>query len=567
MTSTTGGITLFTPQYPIVIRMEDLYDPTVTPAVGKIIPIVGCLVIDVVNNNTIYVVDAVDPTTHVSTLRPARMLVSNTNPADSLVSVISYGNDIFRVYYDLRTMPITVRPDTRLVVFGTDVVSYRLVQNPGPNQIILSRHYDASGNYTGSLVPMAQVVGPTGIAYRGASYPTPCSVQSALTDGQEIFLEVFNSQGAQIALVSAFAKQSIIINEMISPEPIITSAIITSTQSRQNNEIYIYENQTVASLGLQVVLTYSNGYTRTAPIDQTQCFLYGAEDFIPSYPGLRQKLLAKYYLDTNEVMSAPLAADNITYVTAEADLVVIANGLQAGVKISIVPVWSAVANKYKLAYFLYTTTRDRVINITGMVTLSPSTPFNGAYYGQPQVLTLRLDMSQAEPTIYPTSIIYQQTVAITLQPLAAVDRYVLKDATNAPLSLGATTTNLHRPSIHYDPSISQYYVPSLFASSVQFLQAFYWNANPPYDTATETQAPTPTHFQLRDSSSGVLLTASPIAISTYETAVSIMGAGLANRYAQTGSNVVVEFLAVLGGSNTLILFGVACDCYIGIYNG
>ena len=567
MTSTTGGITLFTPQYPIVIRMEDLYDPTVTPAVGKISPVVGCLVVDVVNNNTVYVVDAVDPNTHISTLSPARMLVSNTNPVDSLVSVISYGNDIFRIYYDLRTLPITVRPDTRIVVFGTDVASYQLVQNPGPSQVVLSRHYDASGNYTGPLAPMAPVISPTGDTYQGASYATPCSVQSALTDGQEIFMEVFNSQGAQIALISAFAKQSIIINEMISPEPIITSAAITSTQSRPNNEIYIYENQTVASLGLQVVLTYSNGYTRTAPIDQTQCFLYGTEDFIPSYPGLRQTLLAKYYLDTNEVMSSSLAADNVSYVTAEADLVVIANGLVAGVKIAAIPIWSPSSNKYKLAYFLYTTTRDRVINVTGMVTLSPSTPFNGAYYGQPQVLTLQLDMSQAEPTIYSVSTIYQQTVVITLQPLAAVDRYVIKDATNAPLSLGATTSTLHRPTIHYDPSIQQYYVPSLFASSIPFLQAFYWNANPPYDTTTETQAPSPTHFQLRDPSSGVLLTAAPIAISAYETAVSIMGAGLPNRYAQSGSNLLVEFLEVLSPSNTLILYGIACDTYTGTYNG
>lgn len=569
MVNTTGGITLFTPEYPIVILMQNLYNPNVTPPTGNIIPVVGTFVVDIANNNTVYIVDAVDPVTHASTLGPARMLVSNTNPQDSLVSIVSYGNDIFRVYYDTRTLPITVRPDSRLVVFGSDVVSYQIVVNPGPTQTVLSRHYDASGNYTGPLAPMAQVINPeTGLWVSGAWYMTPCNVQNALTDGQEVFLEVFNSQGAQVALISTFAKQSIIINEAISPMPIITAIDIISTQSRANNEIYIYQNQTVASLGLQVRLTYSNGYTRIVSIDQRQCFLYGTEDFSPSYPGLAQTLIAKYYLNTDEVMDSSLAGQSVAYVVAEANLVVIPNGLQAGVKISVVPQWNVTTNQYTLNYFLYSTTRDRVLNVTGMVTISPSTPFNGSYYGQPQTLILQLDMSLAEPMNYSTSTIYQQTEIITLQPLAATDRYVLRDSSNSPLVYGRTTAELPRPVVHFDTTLQQYYIPtSLFPEVGIFLQTFFTDATPPFDTNNETQPPTPTHFQLRDPSSGVLLTSTPIPLTSYNMAFSIVGAGLQNRYIGTGKNVVVEFISIVSQGTTLILYGVPCDTYTGVYNG
>ena len=560
------NITLFTPENPIVINRANLYDPSVNPATGNIIPIVGCLVVDIPDNDTIWVVTAVDPNTHASTLMPARMLVSNTNPNDALTSVISYGNDIFRIYYDQRATPADVQPDTRIVVFGADIVSYQLVLNPGSTQTVISRHYDASGNYTGPLAPMAEVVDSSSHSHPGAFYMLPCHVQTTLTDGQEIFIEVFNSQGAQVALISAFAKPSIIINEAITPSPVITAISVISTQMRSGNEIFIYQGQTISSLGLQVQLTYSDGHTRIAAIDQTQCFLYGIEDFVPSYPGLRQVLVAKYFLNSDEVMAPELAVEHRTYVTVDVNLVVIANGLQAGVKITTIPRWNATTNRYDLSFFLYSVTRDRMINVTSMVTISSGTPYVGDYFGGMQVLTLQLDMSQVEPTIYSVVTPYQQTCCITLQPISSMDRYVLQDATNAPLIYGRTSLAGARPVLHYDSTLHQYYVPAIIPNLNMFIQLFFNNANPPYDTTTETHPPAPTHFWLRDPSSGILLSAAPIPLSQWNAATSIVGAGLPNRYAGTGSNVIVEFLTVVG-STTLILFGVPCDVYTGVYSG
>jgi hypothetical protein len=254
-------------------------------------------------------------------------------------------------------------------------------------------------------------------------------------------------------------------------------------------------------------------------------------------------------------------------VTAETRLVVIPNGLQVGVKISVIPRWDATTSQYVLSFFLYSTTRDRVINVTAMVTISPNTPYNGAYYGQPQVLTLQLDMAQAEPTIYSSSTIYQQTCVITLLPLAATDRYVIRDATAAPVAYGATNTTLPRPVLHYDATLQQYYVPAVFTTREAFLQAFFANASPPYDTTNETQAPTPTHFWLRDPSNGVLLTAAAIPLTAYNSAFSIIGAGLPNRYAGVGDNVIVEFICILSSQTTLLLYGVPVDVYPGSYIG
>lgn len=570
MVNTSPGITLFTEQDASVLRIEQLYVPGTAPSrntaglpIGNIIPVVGTLVIDVVNNNTLYAVDAVDPNTHATTLGPARMPVDNTNPDDALVSIISYGNDIFRLYYDLRASPTIVWPDRRLVVFGVEIVSYQLVTNPGtPQQVILSQNYDSTGTYTGPLVPMAAVTNATGTALEGAQYCAPCRVTAALTDNQEVFVQFFNSQGALEATASMFTKQSIIVNEAGYLTPTIAGVSIISTQSRGNNEIFIFQNQDVDSLGIQVQLTYTDGHSRIVPVDNSQCYIYGLADFVSSYPGLQQEILVKYFLGSDESASSALSSQGQSFVTAEVSLVVVANELATGVKISAIPRWNNSTSKYDLFFYLYTDARTNVTNVTGLVSINPSTPYNGSLYGVAQNLILDLDMSQVFPSAYSVSTLYQQTLIITLQPIAALTRYILQDASNAPLAYGADSTNNRRPIVNFSTSLNQYSISTIFANTAAFIQSFYTDANPPYDVATETQPVAPTHFQLRDPASGFAITSAPIPLASFNSPFSITGTGLQNRYTGTGATVIVEFLAQINSNTTLILYGSAVDVYV-----
>ncbi|CAK9254169.1 unnamed protein product [Sphagnum jensenii] len=541
-TTTVGGLTLFVPQYPIIISKSNLYNPTVSPPTGTTIPIVNCIVVDPTQNNALFIVTAVDPTTYASTLTPVTMVVDNTDPNQSQTSIISYGNDIFRLYVDPRTTPFTATPDARIVAFGGNNTTYRIVQNPGSSQIVLSANYNSSGNYTGVLAPMIDVPIPTitgGLAYSytgTARSCAPCYVTQTLTDGEELFIQVFNSQGAQTATISVFVQTSIILNEAITPDPVITDITITSNQSRSNGEIYIYQGQNANSLGIQVTLTYSDGHQRNAPIDSQQTFLYGLTDFIASYPGLQQGIIAKYFLSSSEQVSGSLAANSATYISAEATLVVISNQLQYGVKISVIPRWNA-------------------------------TLARGSLYGVAQNLTLQLDMSLVDPTTYSVSTLYQQTSIITLQPIAAYVRYILQDATNATVIYGPDTTGNRRPVVHYDATLQQYYIPAIFPTQTAFLQSFFYDGNPLYNTVSETAPPVPTHFVFRDPASGQMLVAAPIPLAQYTAAVSIIGTGSANRYAGTGSNILVEFMTILGGSNpSLILYGTPADVVTAVYN-
>ena len=571
MPSTPSGITLFQAEKPDTFLLSQIYVPGVTPNLttipptGNVIPVVGCILVDTINNNTLYIVQSVDPTTYATTYVPAHMDVTNTDPNEALTSIISYGNDIFRIYYDTRTNPATVRPDSRLVFFGTDNVSYQIVENPGNSQTVLSLNYDASGTYIGPLVPLANA--PTLLSNGGITTTPdtmtcmPCYISQPLVDGQELFIQVFNSQGAQVAQVSAFAKQSIIVNELGYVIPTIADVSIISTQSRPNNEIYIFQNQDVASLGLQVQLTYTDGTTQVAAIDNSKCFIYGTSDFIASYPGLQQTILVKYFLSQDETATTTLLTQDQSFVSAEASLVVVSNKLSYGVKISALPRWNSATNRYDLNFFLYTTERTSMYNVTGLVTISATTPYAGSLYGVAQSLILELDMMRVDPTTYSSSTLYQQNLIITLQPISQLVRYVLADSSNATVVYGADSSNNRRPQLIFDTTTNMYGVSTIFANQAAFLQSFYTDANPLYDTTTETQPPTPTHFQIRDPASGAAITAAPIPLANYNAEFNVTGTGAANRYAGIGSSLVVEFLNVVNSTTTLILYGSVVDVY------
>lgn len=572
MPSTSSGITLFQAQNPSLFLLSQIYVPgvepnlTVSPPTGNVIPVVGCLLIDSISSDILYVVTAVDPITYATTYVPAQLAANNSDPNSSQVSLLSYGNDIFRVYYDPRTNPVTVIPDTRLVTFGNQNASYQIVLNPGPNQTIISQYYNQAGVYLGNLVPLVDITslpilpGTTEqpVLTTTGKYCLPCYTNTALTDGQQVAIQIFNSQGAQTAQWIAFAKESVIANEFTYTIPTISSMTITSVQSRSNNEIYIYQNQNTDSLGLQVELTYTDGTVIQAPIDNTQCFVYGLSDFVSSYPGLRQNILVKYYLSSEQV-ATPSLLNGQTFITAEASLVVISNNLSYGVKISSIPVWDASINQYQLNFFMYNTNRSAPTNVTGLVSYLGANIFSGSTYGSAQYLTLGVDLNAVDPISYPVSTQYQQNLVLTLQPLTSTVRYIIADSSNATIVYGTNSVANPRPQLYFDQSTNMYVVNPVFNTQALFLTNFYTNANPPYDSINEVSAPTPTHFQVKDPSTGIAVTTAPIPMTQYQAEFAITANGNANRYAQPGSNLVVEFLLQLNNNTTLFLYGVPVD--------
>lgn len=533
--------------------ISQLYQPSVSGSTGNIVPAVYSMVWQ---DNAPYKVDSVDLTNLTFVLVPA--ILSDETDGFGLSSIVSYGNDKFRAYYDTRAMPYRLTPDARILVYDGSPSTYQITRYPGTsNAVVISRYYDATGNYVGSLVPLTQ----TASTVRTWSCQ-PCQINVTLDDEEELLLTVFNEVGAEVATVSMFAKQSIIINDALTYRPKIASIGMTATQTLQNGNAYVFEKQSLDSLNIQAVLTYSDGTTRTVAIDNQTCFLYGAEDFVSAYAGMSQTFLLKYYLALDEEVVSNTVSNSS--VSCEFNVVVVPNKLASPLKLSVIPEWNLTASEYQLRYYYYTTDGTAAIDVTSLVTISSGT-FSGSNYASIQSFQVSLDMSKVDSVTYPTTTTYVQNVAIRLQPQAALVRWTIQDAASSPYVYGADSTTSRRPVMYYDSTRLQYFIPtSIFTNQQALLQSFYYNANPPYDPSTETTAPAPTHFLVRDAFSGAMIIPEIQEVSDYGIAFSLNNGSSGN---YVGSTLVVEFLQQVSSSENLILYGVPVDVYTGTYQG
>lgn len=544
---------------PAIIALEDLYDPSKTDEENnqKIIPAVDSLVVD---GSTMYIVTAVDPTTHEATLSAPYLVATSEDPSDT-VSVVSYANDIFRVYYTNRTSPTKLAIDSRLIITGSINTSYQLsVKNSSGEKVVISRYYDEDGNFLSTSVPM-------GIIYTdspNAKYCRPCNTTATITDGQSVLLEVFNTFGEVTAQVNLFARESVFENTLDSYIPSIVSIEINSSQKAEDGDIYIYETQDVRSLNITAKLTYDNGFIREISTDGEQCISYGINDFVPSYPGLRQPIMIKYFLSEDELSSADVVTvSGVRYISATTHIVVRSEDIVSSMKLSVVPLWDSTQSKYYLRYFAYDIDGEWMEDVTVNVTTTPT--FNGINYGTWQTIVASIDKKNIVAIGLNKSSIYQQSFAVQVQPISIYERYVLADVVGGDVVYGVEAGTSRRPILSYDSTISQYFIPTTVFENVEaVIEAFYTNATPPYDTSELIAPVTPTHFIVRDSLTGASVTAIPMSLETYGTAFNVTGAPI-NRF--LGQTVIVEFLKYVDESTYLTLFGVPVDVKSGVYQG
>ncbi len=540
------SIALLRPANPGVYDTSVIYNPANPTGSGQVVPAVSSLVLV---SGQIFVVTAVDPVSLASTLTPAY-----TELEPSPGSVISYGNDVFHLYYDTRVTPNVLTVEQRCVILGGDPAYYQIVRYPNtPTAVVISQYYGVAGNYISNTPPMLAVNGVTNTW----SFSS-CVTNQTLVDNEILLLQVYNSSGALITTVSIVAKLTSVVNASTVYQPRITSIAVVGTQALGQTSFFVYTRQSLAALFLNAQLTYDDGTTATVLIDNVQCFLYGTEDFIASYPGLVQTLLLKYYLSPGELTSNTLNPLN-GFISTTVTITVLPHPAQLSGKISVIPIWNSATSAYGLRYYYYTLNRNASVDITAFVSISTGS-FNGSIYGPAQNFTLSVDLNLVNPSAYTTSTIYTQNVQITLQPIAALVRYIIQDSPSSVYAYGQDSSVSRRPVLYFDTTLVQGFIPiTVFGDVNAFLLSFYINSNPQFDITQETQAPTPTHFLIRDPTTGAMLIPAMLPITSYATPFNIT-----NGANYIKSTILVEFIQQIGGQN-LILQGVPVDVYAGTY--
>ena len=474
--------------------------------------------------------------------------------------IINNENDKLCLFYDPRNIPFRVSVDSRFIVYGEAPSFYRIVLNPYSidDQKIISKYYDATGNYVSDRVPLTRI--KPGINIWTLN---PCFIDKQLKDDQEIEIQIFTEDGVLIRRAIVFAKKSIIVNDTQSRIPRIIDIKVKSTQQLDNGDVYILERQSFNSLHIFVEITYEDGSIIECSVDNEKVFLYGSDDFVSSYAGLKQHMLIKYFLSENETSSVPGYDLVENFINVDFDVVVINNQIDDIVKISVFPVWDVNQYGWLLYYRIYGVNDNFTMNVTPYVTIT-SGNYQINNFSRPQEFIIKLDLHEVDSDRYPVPSIYIQNVWINLFSNAADVKWLLSDASTSSKLYGQDKADDRRPSLFYDKDRNQYFIPSsIFTNKESVIKSYYYNNSPPYNNSVQTIASEPTHFGVRDPISGSMLTSAYISLDDYKNAFSFKNATLTS---YGGTTLVIEFVSIMN-NNTTILYASPVDCINGKYNG
>ena len=519
------------------------------PVSGKVFPDVLSLVM---KDGALYYVSSRDESTFRFTLEPLNLPSEIEN--STVAKIITYGNDKFCLYQDTRTDPHKLVVDAKLLAYGNNLMDYSLyVTNSDGNEECISLYLDSTDNFVSDRVPMATI----SEAYPAYKYPTNCHTTHELSEGDTVQMRIFNNLGNLAAEVTLFVRDAAWHNDLNSrTNPIVK---LDATCLQQNgSDFFVYEKQDPSHLNIQPFLRYADGTEVKINIDNQQCFLYGLEDFISSYPGYSQDIVIKYFLSHKENATDPTTVGKRRFLTCTKKLMVVQNTNTYKIKVAVIPVFDHAVNLWKLRFFAYSDRRDTVHDITDLVQYDSQWTFDGSYvkWGTEQHVEFTADLQSVFDTNDPLPV--AQAIWITVWDPTTYVRYTFRENADSVYVYGVDGSITRRPVIHYDANLKGYFIPaSIFENWEAVVESFYLLARPQYDSRTESEPPTPTHFTIRDAYSGQMLIGEPVPASEYHQLWSM----LAGSEDYTGQVLIVEFLEEVDG-NFELLFGVPVDVAI-----
>lgn len=560
---------------------DNITDPSTS---GKIVPAVGSIVVDNTNglHNQLYVVTDVNQLTYFPTLIPASYVINDDAQVDR---VLSYGNDVFMLYFSTVTKTIDnsdvvltrLIVDNKLSLFGKHAATYQLIQtDDNGSERIISRKYIAGSN--NNLVPDGKTIPMSDTGVDGIRKCDGCYTDAMLQEGEEIRCDVFTAGGLLIAQINLIAKKAHLLNETVNTSNPIVGMVINGTQQLSNGDLYLFRGQNPKELGIYVDLKYADGTTSRVAIDNRRGFCYGLDDVSSSIDDTEFQILIKYYLSdsdaTGTIVDGSLETDTIThFITNTAKIKIISGAKDLISKVSPIPRWDTVAGEWKLDFLRYRDSRRQTPYASSVSTnpeyVSIVNGFNGKLFNAEQTVTIMY-----KEVTNNLGTIAEKTASFIIElrdprntTATGKNFWLIKDNANAP-TYGDYTGAHRRPRITYvDSTITAnkgYFIPAnIFAANTSqtavevFLENFYSNANPPKRT-DESIAPTPTHFRVKKVD-GTLLTLSTVPVDEFTNNLNLIIPQGSNANYLIGQTVVVEFLKEIDRATCEYLYGVPVD--------
>lgn len=478
----------------------------------------------------------VDYTTGLSELQPTSFDAPDgvDEDADRLLGAGPGSvSESYRVFLDTSVVPYTLAFDRRLKVYGTTTKYVKVFRGSviETGQVI-SRQYDQQGELLGESIPLELVLTESG---DNLAIKTPkvghCSV--SLPDGEIVTAVFYDDMGAVVSEARLLVKNTGWIRSLNEAVKYVTSIELESPflSEADNRLLECPVNIPVQAITRRGIVHYSDGSSKTLPIDGTKFDLFGLQRFISTILGQKQPMSLIYYLSPDEVAYGSVPGETMHMTEDYLATTVNVDGAYS-VKLFSYPVWIDAINGYRLEHFLYNLIRDEVFNVTSLVELAAnSQAFDPLAYGISQDITFALDLSKVSDRF--KNYRHLQTTRITLlRPGldSAVNWTVTYDKTKPAYGMTEEGDPLKADVEFINSNLWYLSIDNGLGSAEHWLREVYEKTLPLYDPTAEDDAPVPNYFKLI---AGAYEMECPISMWNHKFTV--------NNLLDSGDNVYLQF--------------------------
>jgi hypothetical protein len=345
----------------------------------------------------------VDPTTKVPTLKPVDTVeLSGVKKEEALLGAnIGQPSESYRIYVNDSVVPNTFTVDSRLRVYGTANVKYKvfLGRDIGQHGTVISARYDQNNNVVDDAIEL-ETVGSDPLSSTAIKVPRSGHTNYALDDGELLTLVIYNNEGNVSSINRMLAVNTAFVKSASNPVKHVTGVRLVSPflSSDLNNTVVYPLNLPLTSMKASAVVEYSDGTVQNRNIDGQTTTLHGLDDYLPSIVGQRIPLVLTYKLDDDE--STFTGNSNVGIVSERYTAITEAADVAYQVKLFVAPQWIDDVNGYKLRFFLYNMERQLALDVTQYVDfdVNGANAFQPTFYGIEQTLAAVLNLKDVDPS-------------------------------------------------------------------------------------------------------------------------------------------------------------------------
>lgn len=397
-------------------------------------------------------------------------------------------SESYRLYINKQTTPFTVSFDSRLRVPNPAARHVKIFKgyDVSPSGQVVSRQYDVAGNFISENVPLAWVHPDEPTLGRA---PSVCHTLTDLKTHDVVTVVVYGDEGIAMSLNHLLVEESSYIRRTDANTKYVIDISIESPYLNDDGlHLDVPINQTVQSVALMGVVTYSDYSQIKLPINGTKFHLDGMNNYVATIVGQSNPVVLKYYLAPEETYIGGLNGSEHHVARPYRIRSRKVNGANT-VKLYSFPTWEPENNRYGLKHYMANLDRNFFKNVTGSVRIAEnSAPFNPNRYGVLQEMSLVVNLEDVSSFF--TEFYHVQTIGVSLIG-PGTDNGTLWTMEFTPNQVPPYGWNLFAEMTFINAGYWKLKLGSGRPSREIWLQDSYWSIQPLFDVQRESRAPEP----------------------------------------------------------------------------